>query len=967
VNRTGTPYSYYYRWYKDGVELYTAPANNFIVVGESGEYTVVAISDKGCESDTSQPVTIIVKPLPTIAVNGLGNGDIVACDSTDFSVITTSGCVAGTYVNVILTLAEPSEANYFKLKYEGLDELAIGSNGVATLPPNGPYQLPSDSAILNLRIINENYSTTDRTVQYIIEVKDTLGSLVRNTATSGWFILPVKPPVPAAPQYDLTIAACAGVTVPTPVSHDTVHLELKWYVPGSSTALAYPPILRENAPAIITYEIALRSKTYPYCESEKATFTFKVREVPTIAVRDTTICYGSDVDLSSLISSVTGATDTTYWETVVPVGPLSGPVVTDIRQSVTYTAQAEIHYTDIPAGVCTASADIRINVNPLPEAPIFTPGTACQYGPVPALPTPLQGYEIVWYNDDGSATITLSSLRTDTTAGIYYYKAGYRNLTTGCESSALSDWTFTLYPKPATPVLDTSGVTTFCEGGNVVISDTITRTGTTYRWYKDGATLGTVQTTNTYTAYESGVYTLVAIGAGGCESDVSAPIAVTVNLVPTVPVVTPAQPVTICEGEQVTLTAVSTIADNSTITYKWYADNVLINGETASIYTTPASLIATTTYTVEAISTQGCTSTRSGDVIVTVNLKPTAPTIGGEVSVTVCADDLPTLSITTSTPAGATIEWYKDAVVIPFATTTSYQPTATGVYTVRYVSAEGCRSDASGAITLTVNPLPPQPVIVEGGILQICEGDFIELKAVVSGGSDVASYEWYLNGTLIAGATSQAYSATQAGSYTVRTVSTPGCKSPDSEVVEVVVVLRPDAPIIFGAANNETIINIRKDESTSIIIDNYSSTYSYQWYHNGNVISNERGSSLVFNPVKIYNAGIYTVKASSLPGCDATSNQVELIVINTIVVPNVLTPNEDGTNDILVIKGLDEYLSNELTIVNRWGNQVFYMKNYDNSFTGDKLQDGVYFYKLKLIDHNKLTTVKTGYITLKKD
>jgi gliding motility-associated-like protein len=968
VNRTGMPYSYYYRWYKDSVELYTAPENNFIVVGESGEYTVVVISDKGCKSDTSQPITVIVRPLPTIAVNGLGNGDILSCDSTDFSVTTTGGCVAGTYVRVVLTLEEPSEANYFKLKYENLgwSELVI-NNGIATFLPDGPYPLPFDTATLNMRIINENYSTTDRTIRYTLEVKDTSDNLLRNTVTSGWFILPVKPPVPAAPLYDLTVAACAGDLAPTPVSHDTVHLELKWYVPGSPTALAYPPVLRENAPTTLTYEVALRSKTYPYCESERVTFTFKVREVPTIAVRDTTICYGNDVDLSSLISSVTGATDTTYWETVVPVSPLSGSLVTDIRQSVTYTVQAEIRYTDIPAGMCTAAADIRINVNPLPEAPIFTPGTACQYGPAPALPTPLQGYEIVWYNADASTTITLTSLRTDTAAGIYHYKAGYRNLTTGCESSALSDWTFTLYPKPATPVLDTSGVTTFCEGGNVVISDTITRTGTTYRWYKDGATLSTVQTANAYTAYESGVYTLVAIGTGGCESDVSAPITVTVNLMPTVPVVTPSQPVTICEGEQVTLTAVSTITDNTAITYKWYANNVLITGATASIYTTPASLTATTTYTVEAISTQGCTSTRSGDVVVTVNLKPVAPTIGGAASITVCADALPTLSITTTTPAGATIEWYKDAVIIPFATATSYQPTETGVYTVRYVSAEGCSSNASTAITLTVNPLPPQPVIVPGGILQICENGTVVLKTVVSGGSNVASYEWYLNGTPIAGATGQTYLATQGGSYTVRAVSTPGCKSSASEAVEVVIVLRPDAPIIFGAANNETIINIRKDESTSIIIDNYSATYSYQWYHNGNEIVGERGSSLAFNPVKIYNAGIYTVKASSLPGCDATSNQVELIVINTIVVPNVLTPNEDGTNDILVIKGLDEYLSNELTIVNRWGNQVFYMKNYDNSFTGDKLQDGVYFYKLKLTDHNKLTTVKTGYITLKKD
>ncbi|MDR1680290.1 MAG: gliding motility-associated C-terminal domain-containing protein [Prevotellaceae bacterium] len=965
-----------YRWYKDGVLQYSAPTNSFVVY-ESGSYTSVVISEYGCESDESNTITVIVRPLPTIGVDGLIDGQIVNCDTTDFTVTTVGSCV-GTYVNSIITIANVDDVQYFDLYYLETDP-AVDPNvpvwkplvidpatGAVSFHPNGAYRLPLDSATLQLRIVNHNSSVIERTVQYTVAVVDDVDPTIVYTSTNGWFVIPVIPPVPATPLYDLTVAACAGAEAPAlPVSHDPDHLDLKWYVPGSSVALAYPPVLSTSAVGITTYEIALRSNTYPYCEGPRATFTSIVRAVPTVAARDTTVCYGSDVDLSTLVASHSGDDTLTYWTTVVSVAPIV-PLVQDIRQSVTYTVQAEKFYNDYPAGVCTASADIRINVNPLPEAPILTPLTACQGTTPPSLPTALQGYEYVWYLSDGSATITEPVLSTadDST---YHYKVGNRYLSTGCESNALADWSYTVYPKPVLPVLDTSGVTTFCAGGNVVISDVVTRpNGTTYRWYKDGATLNTAPTANSFIAYESGEYSLVAISADGCESDESNTVTVTVNLVPTIPVVTPAQSVIICAEEQVTLTAVSTISDNSVISYQWYAGTLSISGATASLYTTPA-LTTTTTYTVEAISTEGCTSTRSGEVVVTVNPKPVTPAIvSSGTATTVCEGNVPTLS-TTTTVGTNTIVWYKNGVEIPFATASSYQPTETGTYTLRFVSRDGCLSDESNAITLTVHPLPPQPLILPGGELKICEGDAVELTAVVSGGFDVASYKWSLNGNPIAGATGLTYSATAGGSYTVRTVSSQNCESTDSEVVVVIVVPRPPAPVIFSSANQDTIIRVRKDESTGIIIDNYSSAYSYQWYHNGYEITGETGNSLQFNPVKIYDAGVYTVVASSLPGCDATSNQVEVIVINTIVVPNVLTPNNDGSNDILVIKGLDEYLSNELTIVNRWGNQVFYMKNYNNSFTGEKLQDGVYFYKLKLTDHNKLTTVKTGYITLKKD
>jgi gliding motility-associated-like protein len=68
---------------------------------------------------------------------------------------------------------------------------------------------------------------------------------------------------------------------------------------------------------------------------------------------------------------------------------------------------------------------------------------------------------------------------------------------------------------------------------------------------------------------------------------------------------------------------------------------------------------------------------------------------------------------------------------------------------------------------------------------------------------------------------------------------------------------------------------------------------------------------------------------------------------------NIITPNGDGVNDALVIKGLD--LSNnesQITIYNQWGNVVYttkeYKNNWEGTFNDQALPDGTYYYVFKL-------------------
>jgi gliding motility-associated-like protein len=86
---------------------------------------------------------------------------------------------------------------------------------------------------------------------------------------------------------------------------------------------------------------------------------------------------------------------------------------------------------------------------------------------------------------------------------------------------------------------------------------------------------------------------------------------------------------------------------------------------------------------------------------------------------------------------------------------------------------------------------------------------------------------------------------------------------------------------------------------------------------------------------------------------------------NFLKIPNLFTPNGDGINDVFEIRGLDQYQQNNLSIVNRWGNEVYHSTHYQNTWTGDGLNEGTYYYTLKV---KKTATseevVYKGYVTL---
>jgi len=131
-----------------------------------------------------------------------------------------------------------------------------------------------------------------------------------------------------------------------------------------------------------------------------------------------------------------------------------------------------------------------------------------------------------------------------------------------------------------------------------------------------------------------------------------------------------------------------------------------------------------------------------------------------------------------------------------------------------------------------------------------------------------------------------------------------------------------------------------------------------QWEWTGNGVPLGEGGLFLWSmPLP----GSYDVllTITSTDGCVSTVTVPYLITEVPIVVPNVFTPNNDGSNDRFSIRNIEQH-KNELRVYDRWGLMVFEAANYQNQWTGLGMPEGTYYYELVLKNGN----VFTGHLTL---
>lgn len=157
-----------------------------------------------------------------------------------------------------------------------------------------------------------------------------------------------------------------------------------------------------------------------------------------------------------------------------------------------------------------------------------------------------------------------------------------------------------------------------------------------------------------------------------------------------------------------------------------------------------------------------------------------------------------------------------------------------------------------------------------------CANDSLILTAN-SGGN--YSYQWYLGGSPISGATNVSYAAKQAGMYTVEV--TEGTCSTLSSAVTLTTNPAPAKPTITG------VLSFCSGDST-LLASSYA--VSYQWYKNNIAIPNATNQMLTVN-----SSGNYYVRISDSSSCTTNSDAV---AVQSIAMPAKPVITYTGDNQI---------------------------------------------------------------------
>lgn len=705
----------------------TGETTRNITVNASGSYTLQVTNASGCTSAVSNAINITVNPAPIAPA-------ITAGGATTF-------CQGGS-----VTLSGPTAAGYVWSTGATTQSINVSASGSYTLRIISAQGCTSAVSAATTVTVNPTPSTPTITASGSTNICQ--GSTVSLTASTGnsylWSTGETTRTisVSTAGSYSVQVISAAGCTsavstatsvtvITTPAAPAVTTGGPTTFCQGGNVVLAGPigaaGYVWSNGATTRTITVSasgsftLQTITAQGCTSAVSAATSvtvnPTPAAPTVSAGSaTTFCNGGSVTLTA------SAGNAYLWSTG------------ETTQSITVSASGNYTARIISAQGCTSAVSnaVAVVVNAVPSTPTITAGgptTFCQGGTV-SLTAPVSA-AYLWSNGATTRNIVVNASGTFTVQNIS---------AAGCTSLASAPVAVTVNPTPAAPTVSLNGPATFCTGGSVTLTASA---GNAYLW-------STGETTQSITVSTSGSYTARVISVEGCTSSASSAVAVTVNPVPSTPVISAGGPTTFCQGGSVTLTA--PLSGN----YIWS------NGATSR----SINVTASGSFTVRTINVAGCTSAVSAAVNVTVNPIPARPVITAGGPTSFCTGN----SVILSAPASAGYVWSTGA------TTQSITASSTGNYTVRVVSAEGCTSQVSAPLAVTVNTIPTAPVITASGATTICDGQTVTLTS--SAGN---SYLWSN------GLTTQSIIVDASGNYSVQVISAAGCTSAVSSATSVTV------------------------------------------------------------------------------------------------------------------------------------------------------------------------------------
>lgn len=913
-----------------GAQSYSYSSGSAVVSPTSNtSYSVTGTNSLGCVSIVPAIITVAVNATPTLNIATttptVCSGAVLTLSVSGASTYTWSNALQTTSisvnpaVNTTYTVSGTDANNCVGtasqvITVNPLPTITI--NNAAICPGNSFTLVPSGASTYTYSS-GSNVVTPAATTNYSITGTSSLGCVASASA-----VVTVSVVNTVTVTVTGNTVICAGQTASLTAGGASTYL---WSNGITTNTINLSPT------ANTTYTIYGASGT---C-SNSAVVSVSVNAVPTITVNSGAICSGSSFTMvpggasSYTFSSGSNVVSPVNTSTYYVAGTNSANCVstTSAISIVTVNASPTLAITS-PTGVCNGSAAI-LSVS---GALSYTWNTTSQTNTISVTPA-------------GNTTYSVTGLDVNNCAGTASQVIAVNPLPTiTVPNGAICPGnTYTLMPSGATtysyssgsnvvtPIVTTSYSVTGTSSAGCVASSSavatvsvvntlsITVSGNTVICTGRSATLtaGGASTyswtngalTNTVILSPTSTTDYTVYGASGTCSN-SAKITISVNTLPSISVSSG----TVCAGSPFTLNPIGA----STYTF-----------EGGSSIVAPS---VTSSYSITGTDINGCISSNTAIATITVSALPSVSIAINTPSV--CAGETVTL-----TASGATTYSWSSGET---ASVISATPVTTTIYSVRGTDAIGCSNTST--LNAYVNAAPVLTLNPTHAVL--CSGDSVVFTA-----SGASTYSW--SGHITNGVS---FTPTASANYTVLATGVNGCTN------------TAVASVTVSSSLSMTVVS-----SNSIICEGESATLTasgaqyYTWSPD-----TFKTAAIVVLPTRT--ANVYTVSGKSNGGCKATVSFTQAVEFclkdSTINIVTGITPNGDGKNDIWIIKNIEHYQENTVSVFNRWGTEVYKVKGYNNAdkswpdkSDASKLPPSTYFY---IIDLHNGSKVMKGWVELVK-
>ncbi|MCL9804143.1 gliding motility-associated C-terminal domain-containing protein [Flavobacterium amniphilum] len=341
---------------------------------------------------------------------------------------------------------------------------------------------------------------------------------------------------------------------------------------------------------------------------------------------------------------------------------------------------------------------------------------------------------------------------------------------------------------------------------------------------------------------------------------------------------------------------------------------------------------------------------------------------GKVMSIPMCSGSTVTLSIDAAAPSPVSIpnivyRWYRNGVQIASGPSTSLVVNSPGDYQC-FIDYGSCSTFDVGQIeksqVITVNNQTNTSFTLVSSIDP--PNDICPSNPTILSTTPGYSYKWFRNDIEIAGATANSYSTAVTGSYKVEVDQ--GSCSPKL-FTNSIQVNALDFDINFPALQSPDTNIIQENETFTVTVTTTASNPTYEWYNPGGLTPINTTDTFSTNlPI----AGEYKLVVKQTTGCQFPKQiffKVK-IGVNPTKIPNTISPNNDGTNDLWEIP--QEYLTteHEILITNAFGKEVLKVKNYQNDWPQNEIEfksvNPIFYYVIS----KGGSPVKKGSITVIK-